>query len=78
MSELSSEQVATLRRLWTETTLSTAAIGREMKLSKSTVVRRAHELGLSRPSPIKPGKKKKPRRVKHTVALPPLPSLMEK
>jgi GcrA cell cycle regulator len=49
--------MAELRRLWCETPLSTAAIGRELGgISKNCVVGKAHRMGLpARPSPIKRG-----------------------
>lgn len=43
-----------LRTLWRDPGISTAAIGREFKLSKSAITGKAHRLGLpARPSPIK-------------------------
>ena len=74
------DQIAELRRLWTDG-LSTAAIGRKMKRSKNSVVGKAHRLGLpERPSPIRPRRAAAPRspqRVRPLKAgscLPPLPS----
>jgi GcrA cell cycle regulator len=51
------EQIVMLAKLWNDG-LGTAEIGRRMELSKSTIIGKAHRLGLApRPSPIAPRKK---------------------
>ena len=57
MAEWTNKMDARLEQLWGRVpVLSTAAIGREIGVSKNSVVGRAHRKGLpSRPSPIKPG-----------------------
>jgi GcrA cell cycle regulator len=76
------EKVQELRKLWIEG-LSTSLIGRQIGLSKNSVVGKAHRLGLdARPSPIKranaatslPAIPSVPRPI-HT--LPPLPTFVE-
>ena len=53
------DKIARLRELW-KSGLSTAAIGRELDVSKNAVVGKAHRLGLEpRPSPIAAGSPRK-------------------
>ena len=74
--------VEKLRKLWAqEPQLSTAEIGRVLKISKNAVNSKSHRLGLpGRPSPIvKDASRRKPRRVLRIkpgqVTLPALTSL---
>lgn len=47
------EKIAALRALWADTSLSTAEIGRRLRVSKNAIVGKAHRLGLQgRLSPI--------------------------
>lgn len=55
MAEWTSEELATLDRLWPDWSLSAAEIGRQFRpaRSKNSVTRKAHRRGLDpRPSPI--------------------------
>lgn len=76
------EEIVELRRLWhfrdeAGSTLSTAEIGRRMYRSKSSIVGKAHRIGLEeRPSPIRRGgvAGPKPQRSNGRPTLPPLAS----
>ena len=73
-------RIAVLRELWAEGH-STAEIGRRMKLSKNSVIGKAHRIGLGRPSPIRAaGTGGRPNQVKAgrapRTALAALPSLV--
>lgn len=77
------EEIVELRRLWhfrddAGSTLSTAEIGRRMYRSKSSIVGKAHRIGLEeRPSPIRRGgvtQPPKPHRSNGRPTLPPLSS----
>lgn len=77
------EEIVELRRLWhfrddAGSTLSTAEIGRRMYRSKSSIVGKAHRIGLEeRPSPIRRGgvtQSPKPHRSNGLPTLPPLAS----
>jgi GcrA cell cycle regulator len=74
--EWNEETIAKLRALWDEG-LSTAEIGRRMGVSKNAVVGKAHRLNLApRPSPIRRGGERAPRRrLARRVTGPTLPTL---